>query len=61
MVVDLYAGSGALGLEALSRGARHVTFVERARGPLATLVGGQPEGDGGAGAAARSVVETQSS
>ena len=29
-VLDLYAGSGALGLEALSRGAREVTFVERA-------------------------------
>jgi len=28
--VDLFAGSGALGLEALSRGAEHVTFVERA-------------------------------
>ena len=27
-VVDFYAGSGALGLEALSRGARHVTLVE---------------------------------
>ena len=27
-VADLYAGSGALGLEALSRGAAHVTFVE---------------------------------
>jgi 16S rRNA (guanine966-N2)-methyltransferase len=27
-VLDLYAGSGALGLEALSRGAAHVTFVE---------------------------------
>lgn len=27
-VVDLFAGSGALGLEALSRGASHVTFVE---------------------------------
>lgn len=26
--VDLFAGSGALGLEALSRGAGHVTFVE---------------------------------
>lgn len=26
--VDLYAGSGALGIEALSRGAAHVTFVE---------------------------------
>jgi 16S rRNA (guanine966-N2)-methyltransferase len=27
-VVDLFAGSGALGLEALSRGAVHATFVE---------------------------------
>ena len=29
--LDLFAGSGALGLEALSRGASHVTFVERDR------------------------------
>ena len=28
-VLDAFAGSGALGLEALSRGAQHVTFVER--------------------------------
>jgi 16S rRNA (guanine966-N2)-methyltransferase len=28
LVLDLYAGSGALGLEALSRGARRATFVE---------------------------------
>src|SRR6184192_669504 len=27
--LDLFAGSGALGLEALSRGASHVTFVEQ--------------------------------
>lgn len=36
-VVDLFAGSGALGLEALSRGATHVTLVERARGALRTI------------------------
>lgn len=36
-VLDLFAGSGALGLEALSRGARHATFVERAAGALRTL------------------------
>jgi 16S rRNA (guanine966-N2)-methyltransferase len=30
-VVDLFAGTGALGLEALSRGARRATFVERER------------------------------
>jgi 16S rRNA (guanine966-N2)-methyltransferase len=38
-IVDLFAGSGALGLEALSRGAAHVTFVERAAPVLATLRG----------------------
>lgn len=36
-VVDLFAGSGALGLEALSRGADTVVFVERARGALGVL------------------------
>ena len=36
-VADLYAGSGALGLEALSRGASHVTFVENAPGARATI------------------------
>jgi 16S rRNA (guanine966-N2)-methyltransferase len=30
-VLDLFAGSGALGIEALSRGADHVTFVEQDR------------------------------
>ncbi len=38
-VVDLYAGSGALGIEALSRGAIHVDFVESARQALAALAG----------------------
>jgi len=28
-VLDLFAGAGSLGIEALSRGARHATFVER--------------------------------
>ncbi len=36
-VVDLFAGSGALGLEALSRGAASVEFVERARDALDAL------------------------
>jgi 16S rRNA (guanine(966)-N(2))-methyltransferase RsmD len=30
-ILDLFAGSGALGIEALSRGAAHCTFVERDR------------------------------
>jgi 16S rRNA (guanine966-N2)-methyltransferase len=36
-VLDLYAGSGALGLEALSRGARSVLFVENGGGVLPVL------------------------
>lgn len=36
-VLDLFAGSGALGLEALSRGASQVVFVERSRGALRIL------------------------
>jgi 16S rRNA (guanine966-N2)-methyltransferase len=36
-VLDLFAGSGALGLEALSRGARSVTFVDSARPALDVL------------------------
>jgi 16S rRNA (guanine966-N2)-methyltransferase len=57
-VADLFAGSGALGVEALSRGAAHATFVDRDRaardairrnvescgfGPRATVVGGTVE------------------
>jgi 16S rRNA (guanine966-N2)-methyltransferase len=37
VVADLFAGSGALGLEALSRGAARCTFVERDRAALAAL------------------------
>lgn len=36
-VIDLFAGSGALGIEALSRGAIHCTFVERDRRALAAI------------------------
>ena len=36
-VLDLFAGTGALGLEAASRGAESVTFVENARGALECL------------------------
>lgn len=36
-VADLYAGSGALGLEALSRGAAHATFVETDQAALAAI------------------------
>lgn len=36
-VVDLFAGSGALGIEALSRGAASVLFVERDRSALTTI------------------------
>lgn len=35
-VLDLYGGSGALGLEAASRGAKHVTLVEK--NPQAAMV-----------------------
>jgi len=36
-VLDMFAGTGAVGLEALSRGADAVTFVERDRNALASL------------------------
>jgi len=39
VVIDLYAGSGAIGIEALSRGAEHCTFVERGRPALTALAG----------------------
>ena len=37
LVLDLFAGTGALGIEALSRGADAATFVEREPSVLATL------------------------
>ena len=48
-VLDLFAGSGALGLEALSRGAASAVFVERSRSALTALranvelLGAEPE------------------
>ncbi|MFB2584476.1 16S rRNA (guanine(966)-N(2))-methyltransferase RsmD [Herbiconiux liukaitaii] len=52
-VLDLYAGSGALGLEALSRGAATVTLVEKhpaaakvIRQNLATVLGAAARGAG---------------
>jgi 16S rRNA (guanine966-N2)-methyltransferase len=36
-VLDLFAGSGALGIEALSRRAAHVTFVEKAPKAIAAI------------------------
>lgn len=38
-VLDLFAGTGALGLEALSRGAAHATFVDSARPAVAAIRG----------------------
>ena len=37
-VLDLYAGSGAVGLEALSRGAGHVLLVEPAPAPRSMVI-----------------------
>ncbi|HXV99156.1 MAG TPA: 16S rRNA (guanine(966)-N(2))-methyltransferase RsmD [Anaerolineae bacterium] len=38
-VLDLFSGTGAVGIEALSRGAAHVTFVEKS--PAATRIIGE--------------------
>ena len=35
-VLDAFCGTGAFGLEALSRGAAHVTFIDQAREAIAT-------------------------
>lgn len=37
LVADLFAGTGAIGIEAISRGADHCTFVERDRSALRSL------------------------
>ena len=37
IVLDLYAGSGSIGIEALSRGAKKVVFVENSRNAMRSL------------------------
>lgn len=37
LFIDLYSGSGGIGIEALSRGARHAYFVENNRNALACI------------------------
>jgi 16S rRNA (guanine966-N2)-methyltransferase len=55
-VADLFAGTGALGLEALSRGAAYCSFVEQDRAAVETLRGNVAK----LGAGARADVRAQS-
>ncbi len=56
-VLDLFAGSGALGIEALSRGAAHVTFVDHSRDAISVIEQNlRQTGFGGDGAAPYRVV-----
>jgi 16S rRNA (guanine966-N2)-methyltransferase len=57
-VLDLFAGSGAVGLEALSRGAGHVTFVESDRSAAETLACNAGAVDGGDTAIVRTTAES---
>jgi len=54
-VADLYAGSGALGLEALSRGAGHATFVETDRDAIKAIEANIATFDAGSRATIRSM------
>ncbi|AWB91836.1 16S rRNA (guanine(966)-N(2))-methyltransferase RsmD [Aeromicrobium chenweiae] len=55
-VLDLFAGSGALGIEAISRGARHAVFVE-AHGQAASVITGNLRALGAEGVVERSKAE----
>src|SRR5690606_11335821 len=52
-VLDGFAGTGALGLEAISRGAAHVTFIDDARRAVEVIAANVARG----GAADRCIIE----
>lgn len=59
-VLDLFAGTGALGIEALSRGAAHVTFVEQSAPALRLIAENLAALGAGAGADVRRDEATRS-